>query len=107
MKVCTAYAAVKTGKTIIAQINPNVPRTHGHAFIPFDCFDYVVNVNEPIPAIEPVNPTEVELKIGQHLASLIKDGSTLQMGIGSIPNAVLSCLKNHKNLGIHTGNSIT
>ncbi|KAJ3272924.1 hypothetical protein HDV01_005121 [Terramyces sp. JEL0728] len=102
LEVCTALAAVETAKLVIAQINPNVPRTHGQSFVHINSFDAIVDVNEPIPEIAPAKASPVELAIGKHLAELIPDGATLQMGIGGIPNAVLECLKNHKNLGIHT-----
>ncbi|RKP20435.1 hypothetical protein ROZALSC1DRAFT_28075, partial [Rozella allomycis CSF55] len=102
VEVATAYAAVETAKVVVAQINPNVPRTHGHAFIPYKALDYAVHVDEPIHALEKKEPSEIEKQIGKHLAALIEDGATLQMGIGAIPNAVLSCLKDHKDLGIHT-----
>lgn len=61
-----------------------------------------MHVDDPLPESKTVAVGPVETAIGQHLANLIPDGATLQMGIGGIPNAVLSCLKNHKNLGIHT-----
>ena len=99
-------AAATTARTIIAQINPNVPRTHGHTFIPFRSIDYVVDVeHEPdavIPELHHQELGEVELKIGEILAAMIPDGATLQIGIGSIPDAVLFSLKNHKHLGIHS-----
>lgn len=61
-----------------------------------------VEHHEPLPAAHTAEPNEVELAIGKHIANLIEDGSTLQMGIGAILNAVLSLLGNHKDLGIHT-----
>ncbi len=105
-ETCTALPAVEMADRLIAQINPNVPRTHGHSFVHIDSFDYVVDVakhpDAKLPTLERSEPGEVEMKIGQILAGMIPDGACLQIGIGSIPNAVLSCLKNHKNLGIHS-----
>ncbi|KAJ3128320.1 hypothetical protein HK098_004729 [Nowakowskiella sp. JEL0407] len=101
-EVCGAHPAAETAKIIIAQINPNMPRTHGTSFIHWDSIDYAVQVNDPIPEARSGKPTEVEERIGKVIAGLVSDGACLQMGIGNIPNAVLAELKNHKNLGIHT-----
>lgn len=100
--VDVSIAAVRTAKKIIAQINPQIPRTFGDSQIPLDKIDYAIECNESIFEVNPPLLSEVELKIGEQIASLIEDGSTLQMGIGAIPNAVLGCLTNHKDLGIHT-----
>ncbi|KAJ3211941.1 hypothetical protein HDU82_004492 [Entophlyctis luteolus] len=102
VEVATALPAVETAKTVIAQINPNMPRTHGDSFVHVDALDYVCHVDEPLPEIKdaPIGPAE--RKIGQIIASLVEDGATLQMGIGAIPNAVLDGLKGHKDLGVHT-----
>ena len=94
--------AIQTAKKVIAQINPNVPRTHGDGIIHIDRIDALVEVNEPIHCSIISTPTEIELQIGKHVAGLIEDGATLQMGIGGIPNVVLNNLMNHKRLGIHT-----
>ena len=94
--------AIQTAKTVIAQINPNVPRTHGDGIIHMNNIDFAVEVNTPIHAPSSGIPSEIETQIGKHVATLIEDGATLQMGIGNIPNAVLHNLTNHKRLGIHT-----
>lgn len=94
--------AIQTAKMVIAQVNPNVPRTHGDGIIHKDRISYAVEVNEPIHSSKLSSPTEIELQIGKHVAGLIEDGATLQMGIGGIPNVVLNNLLNHKRLGIHT-----
>ncbi|MCM4158311.1 acetyl-CoA hydrolase/transferase family protein [Antarcticibacterium flavum] len=94
--------AIQTAKMVIAQINPNVPRTHGDGIIHSSKIDFAVEVNEAIHSHSLTTPTEVELQIGKHIAALVEDGATLQMGIGGIPNVVLSNLMNHKRLGIHT-----
>ncbi|MDO6490472.1 MAG: acetyl-CoA hydrolase/transferase C-terminal domain-containing protein [Cellulophaga sp.] len=94
--------AIQTAKKVIAQINPCVPRTHGDGIIHIRDIDCAVEVNTPIHThgITPIS--NIEQEIGKHVAGLIEDGATLQMGIGNIPNAVLSNLGNHKRLGIHT-----
>ncbi|OEY73300.1 acetyl-CoA hydrolase/transferase family protein [Salegentibacter salarius] len=94
--------AIQTAKKVIAQINPKVPRTHGDGIIHSNQIDAAIEVDEPIFATSIATPTQIEQEIGKHVASLIEDGATLQMGIGGIPNVVLNNLKNHKNLGIHT-----
>ncbi|CAL2101039.1 4-hydroxybutyrate coenzyme A transferase [Tenacibaculum sp. 190130A14a] len=94
--------AIQTAKVVVAQINPNVPRTHGDGIIHIKNIDYAVEVNSPIHESITGTPSEIESQIGKHVAELIDDGATLQMGIGNIPNAVLHNLTNHKRLGIHT-----
>ncbi|MEA3503690.1 MAG: acetyl-CoA hydrolase/transferase C-terminal domain-containing protein [Bacteroidota bacterium] len=100
--VDATLAAVQTADTVIAVINPNMPRALGDAMIKTSCID--IFCEDKTPLIEAIfgEPTEIEAKIGQNAANLIEDGATLQMGIGAIPNAVLTQLGNHKNLGIHT-----
>ncbi|NLR92622.1 MULTISPECIES: acetyl-CoA hydrolase/transferase family protein [Flammeovirga] len=95
-------AAVEKGKTIIAQVNKQMPRCMGDGILHIDSFDAIVEVDEPIYEMKFGEPTEIERQIGAHVASLVEDGATLQMGIGGIPNAVLTYLHNHKNLGVHT-----
>lgn len=95
-------AGLEKAKTIIAQINPRMPRTMGDGIIHIDRFDACVEVDEPLQELFMQDPSGDETMIGTHIAQLIDDGSTIQMGIGGIPNAVLSCLGNHKNLGVHT-----
>ena len=97
-----ARAAVDVAKVIIAQINPNMPRVHGDGFIHVSKIDHAIEVHDPLPEEHPCAPTEVENAIAKNAASLIEDGSTLQMGIGSIPDAVLGALKDRRHLGIHT-----
>ena len=94
--------AIQTAKKVIAQINPMVPRTHGDGIIHISSIDLAIETNIPIFTATAGTPTEKEIAIGKYVADLIDDGSTLQMGIGNIPNVVLSNLHNHKNLGIHT-----
>ena len=95
-------AALEVAGRVIAHINPDMPRVHGEGFIHYSRFDAIVESRAPLPEVPPSEPSEVERRIGEHVASLIRDGDCLQMGIGAIPNAVLRCLNHHKDLGIHT-----
>jgi len=95
-------AAIDAAKHVIAQVNPQMPRTHGAGIIHISELDTFVEVDEPILEHHIGIPTDVEQKIGDYIAELIEDESTLQMGVGNIPNAALSRLGNHKNLGLHT-----
>ncbi|MEQ8524770.1 acetyl-CoA hydrolase/transferase C-terminal domain-containing protein [Gracilimonas sp.] len=102
VSVDATVAAVQTAKHVIAQVNPNMPRTHGDGLIHVNKIDALVEANDPLPEQIVPEPNEAELKIGKYCAELIDDGATLQMGIGAIPNAVLKSLTNHKDLGVHT-----
>ena len=97
-----SLAAIANAKHVIALINYQMPRVHGEGIIHISELDTFVEVNRPLPELILPEPTEIESKIGDYIAELIEDRSTLQMGIGSIPNAVLSRLGNHKDLGLHT-----
>ena len=97
-----AHEALHSAKIVIAQVNPRMPRTHGDALIHQDKLTYMVEVDEPIFTVNPPVLGEVETAIGRHVAELVDDGATLQMGIGAIPDAVLHQLYSHKDLGIHT-----
>ncbi len=100
--VMATLAAIENGTHVIAQINPQMPRTHGDGIIHISELDSFVEVNEKIHEIQIPEITNIEQKIGGYIAELIDDRSTLQMGIGNIPNAVLQRLGNHKDLGLHS-----
>jgi acyl-CoA hydrolase len=102
VSVDVTLPAIEMAKKVVAQINPRVPRTHGDGIIHISQIDQAIEVDQPIHEHEQTEISGLELQIGGHVASLIEDGATLQMGIGNIPNAVLSKLGNHKRLGIHT-----
>jgi len=102
VSVDVTRAAVQKARYVIAQINPRMPRTHGDALIHKDAFHAMVECHDELPVVESRPPNEIEQQIGRHVASLIEDGATLQMGIGAIPDATLSALVHHKRLGIHT-----
>jgi acyl-CoA hydrolase len=103
VSVDIARSAVNTARFVIAQVNPNVPRTHGDSFVHVSHFTHLVYQEAALPQINyGAEVGEAEKKIGRYIAGLIDDGSTLQLGIGTIPDAVLSALHQHKNLGVHT-----
>lgn len=102
VSVDASKAAVDTAKVVIAQINPQMPRTHGDGLIHLSRFDAFCEVDEALPELKPHALTEEESLIGKYVADMIPDRATLQMGIGAIPDAVLGCLHNHKDLGVHT-----
>jgi acyl-CoA hydrolase len=103
VSVDVARSAVNTAKKVIAQVNPNAPRTHGDGMIHASRFHAMVYCEDPMQETSFAEKVgEGERKIGQYIAELIEDRSTMQMGIGAIPDAVLSCLHSHKDLGVHT-----
>lgn len=102
VSVEATLAAIDNAKYVIAQVNKQMPRTHGAGIIHIAEIDAFVDCDEALPIHEMAEPTAIEGRIGDFVAGLIDDRSTLQMGIGSIPNAVLTRLTNHKDLGLHT-----
>lgn len=102
VSVDVSKAAVDSAKIVIAQVNKYMPRTLGDGLLHVNDIEYLVEMDEPIQEIAPHPMTAIEKKIGEHISGLIENGATLQMGIGAIPNAVLSCLYDHKDLGIHS-----
>lgn len=102
VSVEATLAAIDNATTVIAQVNKYMPRTHGAGIIHVSEIDIFVEDHQPLPGHAVVAPNAIEATIGEYVANLIEDRSTLQMGIGSIPNAVLTRLTNHKDLGLHT-----
>lgn len=101
--VDAAWTAVRTAKKVIAQVNPKMPRTLGDSPIHSSKFSAMVWHDAELPFVDYGSKiNDVITKIGENVAGLIEDGSTLQAGIGAIPDAVLNCLGNHRDLGIHT-----
>ena len=96
-KTCAEHAKIR-----IAQINPNMPRVHGDNYIHISQLDYIVPEKTELIQLFPAEIGEVQKKIGENVASLVKDRDCLQLGIGAIPDAVLMFLKDKKDLGIHT-----
>ena len=103
VSVDVAVAAVKNASCVIAQVNNRMPRTHGDGLLHVDDIDFLVEVSDELPEVDyRKHISHVEEEIGKHCASLVEDGATLQLGIGTIPDAVLGQLTNHKDLGVHT-----
>lgn len=100
--VDASMAAAKAAKKVIVEINPQMPRVHGDGFLHVSEFDKIIETNHALPAHAPRQPNAIETKIGQFVATLVEDRSTLQMGIGAIPDAALAAMTHHKDLGIHT-----
>ena len=102
VSVEATLAACRAAHKVIAQINPQMPRTHGDSVIPLKAIDYAVEISSPLPSHSMSPLDQVYQQIGLQVAELVRDGDCLQMGIGAIPDAVLACLGGHQNLGIHT-----
>lgn len=102
VEVGVSKSAAESAGIVIAEVNPYMPRTLGDSFIHVDQIDHFIEVEYPLPEVPSQPPSEVQDAIAQHIAELVPDGATLQMGIGGIPDAVLRKLTNHKNLGVHT-----
>jgi acyl-CoA hydrolase len=97
-----AKAAADTARVVIAEINEQMPRTHGNNVVPLERLHAFVATDRPLVEHAPAPETSVEARIGEIVAGLVEDGSTLQMGIGGIPDAVLARLRGKRDLGIHT-----
>ncbi|MGV7930292.1 MAG: GNAT family N-acetyltransferase [Spirochaetota bacterium] len=95
-------AAVENANLVIAQVNTSMPRVHGDGFLHIDDIDYVIPYDEPLLEFTSEVPDDIADRIGRHVARIVQDGDTIQVGYGSIPNAVLTNLKNKKHLGVHT-----
>jgi len=100
--VDVSLAAALSAKLVIAQINRSMPRSLGQSFLHASCFAATIDVDTPPIEDVPSLPSDVEVTIGRNVASLVEDGSTLQMGIGAIPNAVLASLTDRRDLGVYT-----
>ena len=95
-------AAVESANLVIAQVNSSMPRVHGDGFLHIDDIDYVIPHDEPLLEFTSEVPDDIADRIGRHVARIVQDGDTIQVGYGSIPNAVLANLKSKKHLGVHT-----
>lgn len=100
--VDVARAAVDSATIVLAQVNPKMPRTHGDGVIPFSRITAYWECGVELPESSSKAPGMVEQSIAAHVAELVEDGSTLQVGIGAVPDAVLASLKGHRHLGVHT-----
>ncbi len=102
IEVGVTKSAAQSARVVIAEVNPNMPRTLGDAFIHVSKLNYIVPVDYPLPEVVMGEESELSGRIAANIAGLIPDGATVQTGIGGIPDAVLHRLGNHKHLGIHT-----
>lgn len=102
VECAASKAAAESAKIVVAQVNDRMPRTLGDVFLHVSHVHKIVECSEPLLTLQPGESTEVERKIASHIAGLIKDGDTLQLGIGGIPDAVIAQLDTKRHLGIHT-----
>ncbi len=102
VEVGTTKPAAEEAKIVIAEINQQMPRTHGDCFIHISRLKHIVEVNYALPEVPQGGSSDLHLKVGEYIAQMIPNGATLQMGVGSIPDAVLQNLGGHRDLGIHT-----
>ncbi len=100
--IACARAAIDCARVVVAEFNPRVPRTLGNSAVHVSRINAAVEVDRPLPVHEPPVVSETERRIGQNVAAIIPNGATLQVGIGSIPSAVLRALSDHEDLGVHT-----
>lgn len=102
VEVLASTAACQTAKTVIAQVNEKMPRVLGDSFIHVNRVDRIVEFTEALPTLDPKPATAIEKAIAQHVVGLIEPGSTVQMGIGGIPDSVYEAMNGPLELGIHT-----
>jgi acyl-CoA hydrolase len=95
-------AAVEKASIVIAQINNHMPRVHGDGFINIENVDFIICHDEPLLEYEAVLPDEVAQQIGKYVARIVQDGDTIQVGYGSLPNAILANFSDKNNLGVHS-----
>lgn len=93
---------IEAAKYVILEVNPRLPRTHGDTHLHVSRVDWFVEHAQEVPSLPEPQPSETDLKIGEYIASLVDDGSTIQLGIGGIPNAAALALRGKKDLGVHT-----
>ena len=98
----TYGALERPSRVVIAEVNPNMPKTHGRSFIHISQIDYIVEVDQPLYELEQLPITRVQVKIGQQVAGLVEDGATLQIGYGGVSETMVHFLKDKRDLGIHT-----
>lgn len=95
-------AAVESASLVIGQVNPRMPRVHGDGFVHAERLDFVVVAEEELPEFESRVPDEIARRIGRYVARIVEDGDTIQVGYGSVPNAILGALAGKNRLGVHT-----
>ena len=97
-----SLTAARAAKLLAVQVNDHMPRTLGNSIIHVSEADAIVEASAPLPVFDQGEITDIHRAIGRHVAALIPDGATLQIGVGGIPEAVLEALRGHKDLGVHT-----
>ena len=102
VSVDLAPAVLGVARRVIAEVNPAMPRTHGDSFVHLDRFDALVNVDGPVAEYRHPETGEIAERVARHIASIIEDGSTLQVGLGRVPNEALRHLRDRRDLGIHS-----
>ena len=102
VSVDVVKAATEKANIVIAQINPNMPRIHGDGFIHIKDVDFIIPYDEPLLSVSSSQTSDVIKTIGKNVARLVQDGDTIQVGWGSLPNAIMASLYDKKNLGVHT-----
>ena len=102
VSVDISKAAVENAKVVITQVNPRMPRVHGDTFIHVRDVDFIVYHDEPLLEYKPMVSDELAREIGKYVARIVEDGDTIQIGYGSLPNAILANLEDKKHLGVHT-----
>ncbi len=95
-------SAVANATTVIAQVNSRMPRVHGDGFVHIDAIDYIIVHDEELLVYEDTTPDEIAHAIGRYVARIVRDGDTIQVGYGSLPNAIIANLENKEHLGVHT-----
>jgi acyl-CoA hydrolase/GNAT superfamily N-acetyltransferase len=95
-------AAVASASLVVAQVNRHMPRIAGDGFLHVDEIDYLVDHDEPLLEYVPSVPDEIASRIGRHVARIVEDGDTIQVGYGSVPNAIMAALARKRHLGLHT-----
>jgi 4-hydroxybutyrate CoA-transferase len=103
VSVATTAPVVRDAPLVIAEINPRMPFTHGAGVVHVSEIDLAVEVDHPLVPLQPARVTEVERAIASHVAALVPDGATIQIGIGAVPQAILETLGGHADLGVHSG----
>lgn len=102
VSVDVVKTAVENASLVIAQVNANMPKVQGDGFIHIDDIDFIIPYDEPLPEYDPKEESEIVSQIGKHVASLVQDGDTIQIGYGNIPFSILPCLSEKKHLGVHS-----
>lgn len=99
---CYESELIGKAKVVVLEVNPQIPVSHGSTMIPVSDVDYFIETDSSLPEVAPADISDQDLQIATHIADLVADGSTIQLGIGSIPNAIGEALKGKKDLGVHT-----